>query len=143
MKLPSLLASAALLAVAGGALASVQETSPVCMEAHAILAGSPGADSAAIWRGIATVVRKHPRWQVVPEAERGTVDRVAFKEWRPRWPTKGGPETLLVAHCGHGGTCNEVARAVAEAFPQSTPKPVVFCGDVSNVLVEPRSVTLP
>jgi hypothetical protein len=142
----ALLAAAGLLtgaALAGSALAAVQETSPVCMEAHAILAGSTNGDSARVWQGIGAVVRKNRRWQVVGEAERGTVDRVAFKEWRPRWPTKGGPDTLYVAHCGHGGTCNDVAKAIAEAYPQATPQPVVFCGDTSNVLAEPKSVTLP
>jgi hypothetical protein len=130
MRLASLLAPLSVLVLAGSAYAAVQETTPVCMNAHAILAGSSDGETASRWRAIGEVMRKNQRrWQVVPEAERGVVDRVAFKQWRPRWPTKGGPDTFYVAHCGHGGTCNAVAREMAETFPQATPQPVVFCGD--------------
>ncbi len=143
MRSPTFLLPIAAVALAGTALAAVTETNPACSEAHAILAGTSNGDSARVWQGIGTVVRKNPRWKVVGEAERDVVERVAFKEWRPRWPTKGGPDTLYVAHCGHGGTCNDVAKAVAEAYPQMAAQPVVFCGDTSNVLAEPKSVTLP
>ena len=34
--------------------------------------------------------------------------------------------SAVVAHCGHGATCNEVARAVLAAYPD-VGNPVVFC----------------
>jgi hypothetical protein len=131
--------------VAGTVLAggTVQETNPACLEAHAILAGSAESESSRYWAAIGDVVHKNQRFRVVAEPERGVVDRLAFKQWRPRYPQKGGPETLYVAHCGHGGTCNDFAKAVAEGIPTATPAPIVFCGDLSNVLVEGRGVSLP
>lgn len=142
---PWLAALLPVVAVAGTALAGgvVQETNPACLEAHAILAGSASGEATRYWSAIGDVMHKNPRFHVVGEAERGVVDRVAFKQWRPRYPQKGGPEALYVAHCGHGGTCNDVAKAIAEGIPGATPAPIVFCGDLSNVLVEGQSVSLP
>ncbi len=148
MKLRPLLAALSpivAVALVGNALAggAVTETNPACLEAHAILAGSASTESSRYWTAIGDVVHKNQRFRVVAEPERGVVDRVAFKQWRPRYPQKGGPEALYVAHCGHGGTCNDLAKAVSEGIPTATPAPIVFCGDVSNVLVEGQSVSLP
>ena len=38
--------------------------------------------------------------------------------------SEGG--TAYVAHCGHGATCNELAREVLKAYPELG-NPVVYC----------------
>ena len=127
-------------AVAAG---GVQETTPVCREAHAILAGGNDGEHARRWEAVSRVVRKNRKWTVIDAPERDTVDRIAFRQWRAAHPCKGCPETYYVAHCGHGGTCNAVARAYVEAYPSSSPPPVVFCGETANVLTDPQPVSLP
>jgi hypothetical protein len=51
-----------------------------------------------------------------------------------------GSGSVTVAHCGHGGTCNELANAVLKAWPNMG-NPVVYCTvDPPHVLQNPQSL---
>jgi hypothetical protein len=47
--------------------------------------------------------------------------------------SEGG--TAYVAHCGHGATCNELAREVLKAYPE-VGNPVVYCVNEPPVVLD-------
>lgn len=127
------------LGVVGDANAQVQGTVDNCVQATAILAGEEASFQAVIDHVKKENLRKEKlqRWEVVSEAERSVVKRIALKRYSVIKPKQGGPTSVLVAQCGHGGTCNTVAQDVLKTFPKMAPVPTVHCGDVSNVLENP------
>lgn len=128
--------------IAGGLHAqSAKLTVPNCVNATAILGGSTaGGNEEHFQKIIAHLKKEDRRWEVVAEAERMVTKKISLKRWSVRNPKQGGPDTVLTAQCGHGGTCNLVAQEVLRLFPQMSPGPEVHCGDTSNILENPTSV---
>lgn len=120
---------------AGG---SVKTTVDNCMNAVAILMASNTASHEVYWQAIAGVVKTHPHWQVVPEYEPMVSQKISFKQFDVKYKSTQGPTTAYCALCGHGATCNELARKVLIAYPD-IPNPVVFCGGVPHILENPSS----
>ena len=123
---------------ADGMAGDVKEANATCMSATALLIVSDGADDDKPWRTIRNVIRSNKNWTIVPAPESNVTDRIALTRWTIKHTYKGGPTTAYTVQCGHGGTCNEVARRFAERFPQGAPAPSVHC-DVSNLLESPTS----
>ena len=113
-----------------------------CANAHAILTASKSGQHELIWRAIARTVRSDRyKWEVVDEYEPMVVRRVSLRQYDTRYDEGG---TAYVAHCGHGGTCNALADAFAQANSLGVPPaPEVYCGVIPVVLDNPRKVTLP
>lgn len=93
----------------------VLATKDDCMTAWAMLA--PG--DAAGQEMVKTVIRWHPHWNA-GGYEPGVSQRFALHSFERQL----GP--ITVAHCGHGATCNALARAVAKAYP-NVGNPMVVC----------------
>jgi hypothetical protein len=109
-----------------------------CRNAHAVLVASSTGQHDVVWRAVGEVVKEgHGRWQVVDDYEPGVAMRVSFRQY-----DVGEGASAYVAHCGHGGTCNELAKAFF-AKHDDWYSPEVFCGSVPDRLSNPRSVTLP
>jgi len=125
------------LAAADTRAGSVKEANATCMTATAVLLVSDGADDAKAWQPIRDVVKSNSKWTLIPTPEPNVTDKVALTKWSIKHTYKGGPTTAYTAQCGHGGTCNEVAHRFLDKFPQMTPAPEVFCGEISNVLENP------
>lgn len=121
------------------AAGGVTATKDDCAEAHAILMASHpsvhgGFAHPDYGEAIKRVVDWHKHWTVIPEPERIVSQKFALKIWDTKFHEGG---TAYVAHCGHGATCNELARVVLKAYPE-IPSPVVFCGEVPHILDNPR-----
>jgi hypothetical protein len=113
-----------------------------CSEAVALLSGSAAGDHERHWQAIGGVVRKNKLYEIVDDMPRNVVGKVAFRQWEVRNAKGGAPTITYAAHCGHGGTCNQLAKEFREAYPQMSPAPVVHCGDVSAVLTNPSRGSL-
>ncbi|MBI4953892.1 MAG: hypothetical protein HY908_17845 [Myxococcales bacterium] len=109
-----------------------------CMNAHAVLAASKGGDSAVIWQAIDGVMRVRPHWAKVSDYEPMVAQKISFRQYSVKW---GEGITAYVAHCGHGGTCNQLAEAVLKAYPDIG-SPVVYCGQVPYFLDNPSSASI-
>jgi hypothetical protein len=141
-KVAALLSLSAIgLAAAGSAAAdgAVKEADPTCTMATAVLLLGDGSDANVRWDMIRKVLATNPSWVVGTEAQRGTVGSVAMTQWNVRYPYKGGPTQAYTVQCGHGGTCNDIAKAFAKTFPQLQPGPAVV-GDATAMFDSPSSV---
>jgi len=123
----------------GRAANTVQKTADNCQNAHAVLmAGADGAHS-RYWEAIKGVITSsNGVFQLVSDDERGVSQKVSLRQYDTRF-TQGG--TAYVAHCGHGGTCNELAEAVLKHYPESG-SPSVWCGEVPHILDNPQAPSL-
>jgi hypothetical protein len=122
----------------GEAAGGVTATKDDCMNAHAIIMAShptvhAGFPHPEYCEAILNVVKWHRHWTVAPEYEPGVSQKFSLKKWDTKFHEGG---TAYVAHCGHGATCNEVARVVLKAYPE-IPSPVVYCGEVPHILDNP------
>jgi hypothetical protein len=125
-------------AVAQGAF-TAKETRDDCANAHAVLVASASGKHDFIWGEIGKTVRSRPQaFQVVEDYEPGVVQRVSFRQYDLKY-VEGG--TAYVAHCGHGGTCNTLAKAFVEAHPDWYAAEV-FCGQVPEALINPQRPSL-
>ncbi len=130
---------AAALAIALPTLAGdVKEADATCHTATAILVTGDGGDEDSRWSKIREVVSANKKLTVVREAPTNRVGEVALTRFDIKHTFKGGPTVAYTVQCGHGGTCNDVAKEFHAKFPSLTPVPVVQCGDVSNVLTNPQ-----
>lgn len=115
---------------------SVQKTADTCMNAHAILAASASGNNDVIWDAIGRAVKAQPyKWKVVADYEPMIAQKVSFRQYETRF-VEGG--SAFVAHCGHGGTCNELADWILKNYPDLG-SPAVYCGDVPHILDNPTS----
>ena len=138
----SLVGAAFIVAVtpAEGADFKLTEANETCANAHALLVASKSGKHDYIWRRIAHVVRKKPyTYRVVDDYEPGVMYKVSFKQYDTKY-VQGG--SAYVAHCGHGGTCNSLARAFFDEHPKWG-SVTVYCGLVPHVLDNGQRVTLP
>jgi len=123
-----------------GAAGSVTATKDDCVTAWAILMVSHpsvhgGFQHPGYKEAIMGVVRTRPHW-TVGSYEPGFSQKFDLQTFDTRF-TEGG--TAYVAHCGHGATCNEVAREVLKAYPELG-SPVVYCTiDPPHILDNPAS----
>ncbi len=125
-------------AVAQGAF-TAKEGPETCANAHAVLVASKSGQHDYIWGEIGKTVRSKPQsFQVVDEYEPGVVQRVSFTQYDLKY-VEGG--TAYVAHCGHGGTCNALAKLFVETHPDWYASEV-FCGQVPEALVNPQRPNL-
>jgi hypothetical protein len=112
---------------------AVQETSPTCSNASAVLlTGNSGNADEATTR-IRTFLEAKRVWTIggVQPGVSGTVD---LASWEVINPKTVGPTNAWGVKCGSGGTCNEVAKAFADAHKELTPAPFVLCGEVNGIL---------
>lgn len=95
--------------------AEVTKTKDDCTSAWAVLAPADQQEK------VLSVVKNHPHWKV------GTYEPIVSQAFElvvfERVDDKGD---VVVAHCGHGATCNEVATAVNKAYPNLS-SPAVLC----------------
>jgi len=114
---------------AGGSVTTAKDD---CVTAWAILA--PG--DAASREAVQGVVRWHPHWKS-DVYERGHSQSFQLQVFDLTF-AKGGSAT--VAHCGHGATCNELAREVLKAYP-NIGNPVVYCTmEAPHILENPQGI---
>lgn len=117
---------------------SVTETKPECALATAVLLVGNSADSEISWTRIQSFLDAKKVWtpaSTVPGVA-GTYEKV---QWDVINPRTTGPNAAYSVRCGSGGTCNEIAKAFLDAYPEMLPAPVVFCGDLQNVLTNPST----
>ncbi len=112
---------------ASTAASSVTTTKDDCMTAWATLMASHpmvhGAFPHVDYKEtINAVVRNHPHW-TTGSYEPGISQKFELLTFDTRFHEGG---TAYVAHCGHGATCNELARAVLKQYPELG-SPVVHC----------------
>ncbi len=130
------LSAAMLLTGGGGAANTVNKTNDICWNAHAILAASTSGNEAAVWEAIGGVAKARPfKWKIVENYEQGVAQKISFRQYDTRFQEGG---TAFVAHCGHGGTCNEFAEEVLKSYP-SIGSPGVYCGEIPHILANPQS----
>lgn len=108
---------------------SVKTIPDHCSDAKAVLAvitdkvySGPGFE----WKWARQVMLANPQFTVVPHAAL-MPGQVAFQDYE--YGTSGAK--ALVAVCGHGGTCNQVAQAYKRIVRSS--KPTVYCGPVPGL----------
>jgi hypothetical protein len=134
----------ALAAVAGAvvetsAANTVHKTAETCQNAHAILMASTDGNHSRYWEAIGgTVKTPNDKWVVVETYETGVSRKVSFRQYDTKFHQGG---TAYVAHCGHGGTCNELAEAVLQRYPE-VGSPGVYCGEVPHILDNPQASPL-
>ncbi len=128
----SLFIAATTLTVTGDTDAgTVTTTKDDCMTAWAVLA--PG--TAEMQEAVKNVVRWHRHWSA-----EGYDAGVSQKFQLHSFDRTFGGGTATVAHCGHGATCNELAREVSKAYP-NVGNPVVFCTiEPPHILENPQSL---
>ncbi len=112
---------------------SVQETSPTCSNASAILLVGNSGDADVSMQRIRSFLEAKRVWTVgtVQPGIAGTVDLASWEVVNPRTT---GPTNAWGVKCGSGGTCNEVAKAFADAYTDLTPAPFVLCGEMNAIL---------
>lgn len=118
----------------------VKEANETCYTATAILLGGDGNDESTRVDMIRRTIERGKKWTIVSEPPNNRWGEVALVKFDVKTPYKGGPTVAYTVQCGHGGTCNEVAKAFRKDYPTLTPAPVVTCGDVSAVLVNPQVI---
>lgn len=102
-----------------------------CMTAWAVL--TPG--SAEGQEMVKNVVRWRRHWSAD-----GYEAGVSQKFQLHTFDRTFGGGNATVAHCGHGATCNELAREVAKAYPNAG-NPVVYCvNEPPHILENPQSI---
>jgi hypothetical protein len=130
----------ALAALAGGAVTwsneidagTVTTTKDDCATAWAILHTGDVAGQ----EQVKNVVRWHRHWST----EEGYLPGVSQKFQLHTFDRTFGGGSVTVAHCGHGATCNELAREVNKAYP-NTGNPVVYCTiEAPHVLGNPQNI---
>jgi hypothetical protein len=112
---------------------SVQETSPTCSNASAVLLTGNAVDADGATGRIRAFLEAKRVWTIggVQPGVAGTVD---LASWEVTNPKTVGPTNAWGVKCGSGGTCNEVAKAFADAHADLTPAPFVLCGEVNGIL---------
>lgn len=147
MKLAHALAALALLSVPAvlavtqaHADGDVKEADATCYTATAILLPGDGSDEQLRVDMIRKVLESNRSWTIVSEPPQNRVGEVAIVKFDVKNTYRGGPTVAYTVQCGHGGTCNDVAKEFRVKHPKITPAPVVQCGDVSNVLVNPQVI---
>ncbi len=115
----------------------VKEADRTCYTATAVLLTGDGNEEASRWTKIREVLASDKHWTEVDRAPENRVGEAALTRFDIRHTYQGGPTHAYTVQCGHGGTCNDIARKFREKFPQFSPAPVVQCGDVSNMLTNP------
>lgn len=113
----------------------VTATKDDCRNAHALIATSTGGDHGRMWQAIKGTIDNMGYVTVKDEAPSGEWGSASLREYDTTHVEDG---TAYVVHCGHGGTCNAIAKRVAMTTP-SVGAPVVYCGIVPTVLNSPRS----
>ncbi len=117
---------------------SVKTIPDHCSDAKAVLAvitdkvySGPGFE----WKWARQVMLANPQFTVVPHAAYQP-GMVVFQDYH--YGTSGAK--ALVAVCGHGGTCNQVAQAYKKIVRSS--KPTVYCGPVPGLGREANGVPM-
>jgi hypothetical protein len=117
---------------------SVKTVVDHCSDAKVVLAvitdkvySGPGFE----WKWARQVMLANPQFTVVPHAAL-MPGQVAFQDYD--YGTNGAK--ALVAVCGHGGTCNQVAQAYKKIVRSS--KPTVYCGTVPGLGREANGVPM-
>ena len=134
----ALVASLSLAVTSALADGGVKEADATCSTATAILLTGDGSDDAARASMIRKVIEDKRAWTIVDTPPTNRVGEVTIVRFDVKHTYKGGPTAAYTVQCGHGGTCNDVAKEFRAKHPQVTPAPAVQCGDVSNVLVNPQ-----
>lgn len=122
------------------AAGSVTTTKDDCMTAWAILMASHPTVHGAFphveyKEAILNVVKWHPHW-TVGEYLPGESQKFDLQTFDTRFHEGG---SAYVAHCGHGATCNELARVILKAYPELG-SPVVYCViEPPHILDNPQS----
>ncbi len=122
------------------AAGSVKTTKDDCMTAWAtLMASHPTVHSAfphaEYKEAILNVIKWHPHW-TVGSYEAGVSQRFELSTFDTRFHEGG---TAYVAHCGHGATCNELARAILKTYPELGSPQVDCTIEPPHVLENPQS----
>jgi hypothetical protein len=128
------------MAVGTAALAAfqVKEAPENCRNAHAILVASKSGQHDFIWGRIAKVARSDKyAYEVVEDYEPGVSRRVSFRQYDTKYVAGGA---AYVVHCGHGATCNQLAKAFLADNPDWY-GPEVYCGPVPHTIENPKRVS--
>ena len=97
--------------------AAVTRTKDDCTTAWAVL--GPGTQRGQ--DAVRQVVKEHPGW-----SDSGYEPMVSQKFQLMVFNVVGSQDTVVVAHCGHGATCNQLAEEM-EAKHADLSDPVVVC----------------
>ena len=126
-----LVAAATLTHADDSGAGTVTTTKDDCVTAWAILTTGDAIGQEAV----KNVVRWHRHWS--PD---GYEPGVSQKFQLHSFDRAFGEGNATVAHCGHGATCNELARVVAKAYPNAG-SPVVYCViEPPHILENPQSL---
>lgn len=106
--------------------AAVQKTKDDCTTAWAVLA--PGNDRGQ--SAVREVVAEHKGWSA-----EGYEPMVSQKFALMVFDVEGSDQTAVVAHCGHGATCNQLAAEVEQKHADLH-EPVVVCTKDPPVTLE-------
>lgn len=113
------------------AVSGVTTAKDDCMSAWALLAPGDSMGKEAV-QGVVTN-RRH--WDGT-KYERGISQSFELSVFDRAF---GGGSSVTVAHCGHGATCNELAREVFKAYPNVV-SPVVYCTiEPPHIIDNPQS----
>jgi hypothetical protein len=111
------------------------EAPEACSNAHALLLASLSTDKAAIWGSIRhAATGDKDKWQIVDDYEPGVAVKLSLREYDTK-NHEGG--TAYVVHCGHGGTCNSLAKVWFDKHPTSY-STKVYCGPLPGSIDNPR-----
>ncbi|MFO0550587.1 MAG: hypothetical protein U0271_19490 [Polyangiaceae bacterium] len=130
----------AVLASASAESAAVKEANATCMTATAVLLTGDGADEATRVDMMRKAISTNRAWTLVSERPNNRVGDVALAKSDIKHTYRGGPTVAYTVLCGHGGTCNDVAKKFRELYPTLSPAPVVECGDVEFMLSAPQII---
>jgi hypothetical protein len=138
MRIPFTIAAvwtALTFSAAGQASFKLTQTQDSCKNAFAVLMASASPNKASLWSEVRWIAHgDKEKWEVVDQYEPGVVKKLSLHEYDTKFFPGG---TAYVAHCGHGGTCNSLAKAWFDKYPNRY-STAVYCGSAPPAIVNPR-----
>jgi hypothetical protein len=114
---------------------TLTQTQDSCKNAYAVLMASTSQNKAALWSEVRWIAHgDEDKWEVVDEYVPGVVKKLSLHEYDTKHHAGG---IAYVAHCGHGGTCNSLAQAWFDKYPNRY-STKVYCGSPPPAIQNPR-----
>lgn len=116
----------------------IKTTVPHCSNAYAILGWSERADE-KVWDKVGWTMYTRPHLEITSDVQKGVVQKATFRQYGVR-----GHDTAVayVVHCGHGGTCNQIAEAYFRRYKRHG-IPAVYCGPLPGILETASTPSIP
>lgn len=116
----------------------VKTTVDHCSNAYAILGWSEQADS-KVWEKMGWAMHTHPHLEITSDLQKGVVQKATFRQYGVRGYDGA---VAYVMHCGHGGTCNDIATRYFRWYKRHG-IPAVYCGPLPGILENPTTPSIP